>query len=70
MPGSIDLKYAGDVAKYIGSNHHNVEISEQDFLDHHKVAPQNFVYDISSAFNENRKFSTISFDVNHLPFGG
>ena len=32
MPGSIDLKYANDVAKFIGSNHHNVEISEEDFL--------------------------------------
>ena len=33
MPGSIDLTYAKDVAKFIGSNHHNIEISEQNFLD-------------------------------------
>ena len=32
MPGSIDLHYADLVAKHIGSNHHHVEISENDFL--------------------------------------
>ena len=33
MPGSIDLRYAKDVAKFIGSSHHSIEISEKDFLD-------------------------------------
>ena len=32
MPGSVDLHYADKVAKFISSNHHHVEISEQDFL--------------------------------------
>tara|TARA_Y100000590_G_scaffold452680_1_gene596279 strand:+ start:660 stop:2246 length:1587 start_codon:yes stop_codon:yes gene_type:complete len=44
MPGSIDLKYADDVAKYIGSNHHNVEISEDDFLN----AIEEVIYKIES----------------------
>ena len=33
MPGSVDLYYANQVAKFISSNHHHVEISEQDFLE-------------------------------------
>jgi len=32
MPGSIDLHYANIVAKHIGSNHHHVEISAENFL--------------------------------------
>ena len=32
MPGSVDLHYANIVAKHIGSNHHHIEISAQDFL--------------------------------------
>lgn len=44
MPGSIDLEYADDVAKHIGSNHHNVEISEDNFLS----AIENVIYKIES----------------------
>jgi len=33
MPGSIDLKYASMVAKYIGSDHHEIQISEKEFID-------------------------------------
>tara|TARA_Y100000590_G_scaffold347953_1_gene398754 strand:- start:161 stop:1429 length:1269 start_codon:yes stop_codon:yes gene_type:complete len=32
MPGSIDLEYAKDVAKFIDSKHHSIEISEIEFL--------------------------------------
>ena len=44
MPGSIDLKYADDVAKYIGSDHYSVEISEDDFLN----AIEDVIYKIES----------------------
>lgn len=33
LPGSTDLKYARLVAQHIGSNHHEVELTEKDFLD-------------------------------------
>lgn len=33
MSGSVDLKYAKEVAEYIGSNHHEIELTSQDFLD-------------------------------------
>ena len=33
MAGSEDLKYAKCVADYIGSIHHSIELSEQEFLD-------------------------------------
>ena len=32
IKGSTDLKYAQNVADYIGSEHHNVECNEEDFL--------------------------------------
>ena len=32
IKGSTDLKYAQNVADYIGSEHHNVECTEEDFL--------------------------------------
>lgn len=32
MPGSTDLKYAQMVANHIGSNHHHIELSSEDFL--------------------------------------
>jgi len=44
MPGSIDLHYAKQVADYIQSNHHHVEISEQDFLD----SIEKVIYNIES----------------------
>jgi len=33
MKGSTDLKYAKLVAEHIGSKHHTIELTEQDFLD-------------------------------------
>lgn len=33
MKGSTDLGYAEDVARYIGSNHHSICLSQVDFLD-------------------------------------
>ena len=44
MPGSIDLKYAKIVADYIGSDHHEIEISEKDFID----AIPEVIYNIES----------------------
>jgi asparagine synthase (glutamine-hydrolysing) len=44
MPGSTDLKYAQIVADKIGSIHHNVIVSPQDFLD----AIPKVVHDIES----------------------
>ena len=32
LPGSVDLKYAKEVADFIGSNHHEIVVSEKDFL--------------------------------------
>ena len=32
MPGSIDLKYAQNVAEFLGTKHHKIEISKKDFL--------------------------------------
>ena len=34
MPGSEDLKYAKMVADHIGSVHHSIQVSEQEFLDY------------------------------------
>ena len=33
LKGSIDLKYAQIAAEYIGTNHTNIELTEEDFLD-------------------------------------
>jgi asparagine synthase (glutamine-hydrolysing) len=32
LPGSIDLKYAQTVADHLGTKHHQIEVSEDDFL--------------------------------------
>ena len=32
MPGSVDLRFAREVADYLGSDHHTIELSEADFL--------------------------------------
>lgn len=40
MPGATDKKYAEIVAKYIGSIHTHIELSEQQFLDKIKIIPQ------------------------------
>ena len=44
MPGSVDLIYADTVAKFIGTNHHQIEISESDFLD----SIEKVIYNIES----------------------
>ena len=44
MPGSVDLYYADIVAKHIGSNHHHVEISSEEFLS----AIEEVIYKIES----------------------
>lgn len=44
MPGSTDLKYAKMVAEHIGSNHHHIELSIDDFL---KAIPE-VIYSIES----------------------
>lgn len=44
MPGSTDLKYAQMVADYIGSKHHHIELSIEDFL---KAIPE-VIYSIES----------------------
>ena len=33
MPGSVDLKWAAQAAKYLGTKHHEVCLSEKEFLD-------------------------------------
>ena len=43
MPGSTDLKYAQLVAEHIGSNHHHIELSVDDF----KAIPE-VIYSIES----------------------
>jgi len=44
MPGSIDLYYAKQVADFIKSHHHHVEISEQQFLE----SIEKVIYNIES----------------------
>ncbi|MEA1882643.1 MAG: asparagine synthase B [Candidatus Marinimicrobia bacterium] len=44
MPGSIDLEYAQAVAKHLGTDHHQIQISEQDFLS----AIETVIYNIES----------------------
>jgi len=44
MPGSIDLKYAQNVAEFLGTKHHKIEISEKDFL----KAIKTVIYNIES----------------------
>ena len=44
MPGSVDLDYAQIVADFLGTKHHQIEISEKDFLD----AIETVIYNIES----------------------
>ena len=44
MPGSVDLKYAKEVATFIDSDHHQIEISESTFLQ----AIETVIYNIES----------------------
>jgi asparagine synthase (glutamine-hydrolysing) len=44
MPGSVDLEYAQIVADFLGTKHHQIEISEKDFLD----AIETVIYNIES----------------------
>ncbi|MBC8322909.1 MAG: asparagine synthetase B, partial [Candidatus Marinimicrobia bacterium] len=44
LPGSIDLEYAQTVANYLGTKHHQVEVSEYEFLD----AIETVIYNIES----------------------
>ena len=44
MPGSVDLQYAQEVASFIGSDHHQIEISESTFLQ----AIETVIYNIES----------------------
>ena len=44
IEGSVDLKYAQIVANFIQSNHHNIQISEKDFLD----SIETVIYNIES----------------------
>ncbi|MBN4080756.1 asparagine synthase B [Caldithrix abyssi] len=44
MPGSVDLDYAQAVADHLGTDHHQIQISEQDFLD----ALETVIYNIES----------------------
>ena len=44
MPGSIDLKYAKEVANFIGTDHRQIEISETSFLQ----AIETVIYNIES----------------------
>ena len=44
MPGSTDLKYAKMVSEHIGSKHHHIELSPEDFL---KAIPE-VIYSIES----------------------
>ncbi len=49
MPGSTDLVYAKQVAHYIGSEHHEILLSKQDFLDAiEHVIPAIESYDITT----------------------
>ena len=44
MPGSVDLAYAQLVAEFLGTKHHQIEISEKDFL----KAIETVIYNIES----------------------
>ena len=44
IEGSVDLEYAQVVASFIQSNHHNIQISEKDFLD----SIETVIYNIES----------------------
>ena len=44
MPGSIDLEYAGKVAEYLGTKHHQIEISKEEFLNAIEIV----IYNIES----------------------
>ncbi len=44
MPGSVDLEFAQSVADHLGTNHHQIQISEQDFLS----AIETVIYKIES----------------------
>jgi len=44
LPGSVDLDYAQRVADFLGTAHHQVEVSEQEFLD----AIETVIYNIES----------------------
>ncbi len=44
MPGSIDLEYAQRAADYIGTIHHHIEVTEEDFLE----AIETVIYNIES----------------------
>ena len=44
LPGSIDLEYAQHVADYLGTAHHQIEVSESEFLD----AIETVIYNIES----------------------
>ena len=44
MPGSVDLEYAQIVADFLGTQHHQIKISEKDFLD----AIETVIYNIES----------------------
>jgi asparagine synthase (glutamine-hydrolysing) len=49
MPGSTDLAYAKQVAHFIGSEHHEILLSRQDFLDAiEQVIPAIESYDITT----------------------
>ena len=39
LEGSVDIHYARIAAKYFGTNHHEYIISEKDFLERIKMAP-------------------------------
>ncbi len=44
MEGSIDLVYAKEVADFLGTKHHEIELTQQDFLD----AIETVIYNIES----------------------
>ncbi len=44
LSGSVDLDYAQHVADYLGTNHHQIEVSEQEFLS----AIEKVIYNIES----------------------
>ena len=44
LPGSIDLEYAQHVADHLGTKHHQIEVSEYDFLN----AIETVIYNIES----------------------
>ena len=44
MEGSVDLEYAKGVANFLGTNHHQIELSQNDFLE----AIETVIYNIES----------------------